>query len=59
MRACSLGNLHKWCFTRKGVALLWAAPDVRESLNPLVTSHFWKKDLHSRFYMQGTADYSG
>ena len=52
------GNLHKWCFTMKGVAVLCASADVVPSLNPLVTSHFWKQDLHSRFFMQGTMDFS-
>ena len=42
----------------RGVAVLWAAPDVRDALQPLVTSHFWKRDLHARFYMQGTNDFS-
>jgi isopenicillin-N epimerase len=54
-----VGNLHKWCFTLKGVALLYAADGVRESLTQgSIISHFWKGSFSERFFMQGTLDYS-
>ena len=54
-----VGNLHKWCFTLKGVALLHAADGVRESRTQGgIISHFWKRSFAERFFMQGTLDYS-
>jgi selenocysteine lyase/cysteine desulfurase len=54
-----VGNLHKWCFTVKGVALLYAADGVRERLTQgSIISHFWKRSFSQRFFMQGTLDYS-
>ena len=54
-----VGNLHKWCFTLKGVALLHAADSVRESVTQGgIISHFWRRNFSQRFFMQGTLDYS-
>ena len=54
-----VGNLHKWCFTLKGVALLYAGDSVRESVTQGgIISHNWKKSFAERFFMQGTLDYS-
>jgi selenocysteine lyase/cysteine desulfurase len=54
-----VGNLHKWCFTLKGVALLYAGDGVRESLTQgSIISHFWRRNFSQRFFMQGTLDYS-
>ena len=33
------GNFHKWVCTPKTVAVLWVAPQHRERVRPLVTSH--------------------
>lgn len=48
-----VGNLHKWCFTLKGVALLHAADGVRESMTQgSIISHFWKKSFAERFFSE-------
>lgn len=52
------GNLHKWCYTLKGVAVLVVGKDVQDMTQGPVISHFWRKSLHERFYMQGTNDQS-
>jgi len=52
------GNLHKWCFAPRGSAFLWVAPALRNSLEPLVTSHLYKQDITDQFFMQGTVDHS-
>ena len=46
------GNLHKWCFAPRGSAFLWVAPALRNSLEPLVTSHLYKQDITDQFFMQ-------
>jgi len=60
-----VGNLHKWCWTLKGVALLHAADGVREAeaagrpaTQGGIISHFWRASFMERFFMQGTLDYS-
>lgn len=53
------GNLHKWSFTSKGVAFLYAREDRQEGLNPVVASHYHLRSYQERFFMQGTIDYSG
>jgi len=50
------GNLHKWCFAPRGSAFLWVAPQHRESIQPLVTSHLYNHDLTDQFFMQGSMD---
>lgn len=53
------GNLHKWAFSPRGVALLHARRDVQDQTRPLVTSHFWASpSMQARFFMQGTNDQS-
>jgi isopenicillin-N epimerase len=53
-----VGNLHKWCWTLKGVALLHAADRVREAeTQGGIISHFWRLSFMERFFMQGTLDY--
>ncbi len=53
------GNLHKWAFSPRGVALLHARSEVQDQTRPLVTSHFWASpSMQARFFMQGTNDQS-
>jgi isopenicillin-N epimerase len=52
------GNLHKWVFALKGTAFLHAGAAVVGDTAPVVTSHFWKRGLADRFFMQGTNDQS-
>ena len=50
------GNLHKWLGAPKAAALLWARPDRRELLHPLVVSHGHGQGLHAEFDWTGTYD---
>lgn len=52
------GNLHKWCFTPKGVAFMFTSAAHREATQSNVVSHFWQQPYQNRFYMQGTNDQS-
>jgi isopenicillin-N epimerase len=52
------GNMHKWCYSLKGVAVLYASPAVVDETQGSAISHFWRRDFSSRFFMQGTMDYS-
>jgi isopenicillin-N epimerase len=53
-----VGNLHKWCWTLKGVALLHAGDAVRGDTQGGIISHWWQLSFLERFFMQGTLDYS-
>jgi selenocysteine lyase/cysteine desulfurase len=53
-----VGNLHKWVFALKGVALLYTAPAQQASTQAVIISHFWKRPYQHRFFMQGTNDQS-
>jgi isopenicillin-N epimerase len=50
------GNLHKWLCAPKTAAVLWAAPEHRSALRPLVPSHFYEDGLHAAFDWTGTVD---
>ncbi len=50
------GNLHKWVCAPKGSAILWVAPQHRERVHPLVTSHGWRQGFHEEFDWTGTHD---
>ena len=52
------GNLHKWVFTPKGVAVLYTRTDKQDMTSAAVISHFYKKSYIERFYMIGTNDQS-
>lgn len=52
------GNLHKWVCAPKGIAFLWARPDLQANVHPLVISHFLSEGFAREFGWQGTRDYS-
>ncbi len=54
-----VGNLHKWAFTPRGSALLWAAPNWRERLHPLVLSWETGAGYPGAWDQPGTADLTG
>jgi isopenicillin-N epimerase len=51
-----VGNLHKWCFTPRGTAVLHAAPRWREHLLPLVASWGEAAGFPDAFTDVGTDD---
>merc|ERR1712123_184526 len=52
------GNLHKWCYAPRGCAFLWVTPEHRDRIQPLITSHLYKKDMVDQFFMQGCMDHT-
>ena len=60
--AAYAGNLHKWVCAPKGAGFLWVAPDLRDRIVPLVTSHGevarrrGRSHFHDRFDWLGTDD---
>ena len=49
-----VGNLHKWCYAVRGTALMWVHPDYHNIIEPLITSHEYKKSIQKKFFDQGT-----
>jgi isopenicillin-N epimerase len=50
------GNFHKWACAPKGAAVLYVAPEHRDQVRPLVTSHGYGGSFHDEFDWTGTAD---
>jgi len=53
-----VGNLHKWVCAPVGAGFLWAEPERRASVHPLVTSHPYGGTMAEEFAWQGTRDLS-
>jgi isopenicillin-N epimerase len=53
-----VGNLHKWAFAPRSAAVLWADPERRDGLRPLVTSWSHGEPYPASFDLQGTVDHS-
>lgn len=51
-----VGNGHKWLYTPKGCAFLYARPELRSELHPTVISHGYGAGWHAEFDWQGTRD---
>lgn len=54
-----VGNLHKWAYTPRGTALLWAREDRRAGTPPSVLSWQLNDGYSEAFDHPGTWDYSG
>jgi len=52
------GNCHKWLFTPRGCAFLWARKDRQSELHPLAISHGYGKGFTEEFDWPGTRDFS-
>jgi isopenicillin-N epimerase len=51
-----VGNCHKWLFSAKGCAFLYARPDPQPALRPLAISHFVDDGFTAAFDWTGTRD---
>ncbi len=51
-----VGNLHKWVCAPKASAVLYAAPQWRDTLRPLVASHRFSSGYQPAFDWTGTRD---
>ncbi len=52
------GNCHKWLYTPRGCAFLWARPDRQSQVHPLAISHGYAKGFTEEFDWPGTRDFS-
>lgn len=50
------GNLHKWVCSPKGAAILYVAPEHRDTIRPLVTSHGYQQGFRAELSWGGTSD---
>lgn len=52
------GNCHKWLYTPRGCAFLWARSDRQAQIHPLAISHGYSKGFTDEFDWPGTRDFS-
>jgi len=52
------GNCHKWLYTPRGCAFLWARSDRQSQVHPLAISHGYSKGFTKEFDWPGTRDFS-
>lgn len=50
------GNLHKWVCAPKGAAVLYVRPELRNRVEPVVTSHNFGMKFPEEFFWTGTDD---
>lgn len=53
-----VGNLHKWCFSPKGCALLYVDPKHQPRIRPNTISHYYKQGFQQEYDWQGSDDYT-
>jgi isopenicillin-N epimerase len=51
-----VGNLHKWVCSPRAAAIMWVAPQWRDTIRPLVPSHLYADGYRAAFDWTGTFD---
>jgi isopenicillin-N epimerase len=51
-----VGNLHKWICSPRAAAIMFVAPSWRDTIRPMVASHYYAEGLQPAFDWTGTFD---